>query len=83
MFAKKSQMSANVDEWLIFVHIYGDGLTEGESGRRSGPWLGFIMTSGQISNHLYCAIDIYRLLQWQREETLGMEEWKSDLWVNE
>lgn len=76
-------MSENLDEWLILGNVYGDGLTDGESSRRSGPWLGFIMTPGQITSHLYSAIDIYRLLQWRREETLGMEEWKSDLWVNE
>lgn len=75
-------MSGDSDECLILGHVCVDGLTEGESSCRSGPWLEFIMTPGQITSHLYRAIDIRGPLRWQREETLGMEEWKSDLWVN-
>lgn len=83
VFAKKHQMSGNLDEWLMLDHVCRDGLTDGESGHRSGSWPGFIMTLGQITSHLHTAIDICRLLQWQREETLEVEEWKIDLWANE
>ena len=70
-------MSGNLDEWLILGHVCGEGLTEGESSRRSGPWPGFIMTPGQITSHLHCAIDIGRALQWQRVRGGGHWGWKN------
>lgn len=61
-------MSGNVDGWHISGHVHGGGATEGDSSCRSGHWLGFITTPGQITGHLYSAIDICTLLQWRRSE---------------
>lgn len=78
IFAKKSQMSGNVDKWFIYATFM-----EMNSQKPLVKALARIHNDPKPNYQPSVLFSICRLHYWQRSETLGMQEWRSDLWVNE
>lgn len=78
ILAKKSQMSENVDKWLIYATFM-----EMNSQKPLVKALARIHNDPKPNYQPSVLFSICRLHYWQRNETFGMQEWLSDLWVNE
>lgn len=72
--AKKSQMSGNVDKWFIYATFM-----EMNSQKPLVTTLARIHNDPKPNYQPSVLFSICRLHYWRGSETLGMQEWRSDL----